>query len=941
MTKLDELAKLGQAVWLDYIRRSFLTNGGLQSLIQAGVRGMTSNPSIFEKAIVDSHDYDADLQRLAAEGKPTQEIYEALVIDDIQRAADLLRPVYDQTNGDDGYVSLEVNPTLAHDTSATLAEAQRLWKTVDRPNLMIKIPATPEGIPAITQAIAAGVNVNVTLIFSLARYEQVMAAYLQGLELRGLAGQPIDRIASVASFFVSRVDTKVDQRLDTILRNEGPQAALASSLLGKAAVANAKLAYSNFRSTFDGERFTALKNNGARLQRPLWASTSTKNPAYSDILYVQDLIGPDTVNTLPQKTLDAFLDHGEVRSTLEENLEEAHFVLQSLADLGISMAQVTQELEDEGVAAFARSFEQLVQSIEEKRAQWAAQDSQFMASLGEYREGLEKTLEEMAAERIIPRIWNFDYTVWKPAPQEITNRLGWLHIAQETQRHLPQLEALSYAVQQAGYTHALLLGMGGSSLAPDVFRRTFGKVGEGLEIQVLDSTDPEAVGRFAHTLDPAHTLYIVSTKSGSTEETLSFFKFFYNKTLNQLGASRAGEHFIAITDPGSRLVSLAQEYHFRATFLNDPNIGGRYSALSYFGMVPGALSGIDLAQMLARADKMAGECGPDIPPERNPAARLGAILGDMAKNGRDKLTFIISKEVAPFGDWVEQLIAESTGKEGSGILPVVGEPIGSPEIYGSDRLFIHMDLTSSKSSDADRKALSALEKAGQPVLRFLLSDLYDLGGQFFLWELATAVAGYRLGINPFDQPNVESAKVRAREMVKAYKEKGALPAQTPSVSEGKVQVFGKVNAASPGETLVQFLKQAKGGDYIALQAFIPPTDENLEALQELRLKLRYSTHLATTSGFGPRFLHSTGQLHKGDGGHGLFIQFTSNSDVDLPIPDEAGRPDSSIGFGVLKLAQAMGDLQALQDANRRAIRFHIEADLAKGIRSLARAVETG
>jgi transaldolase/glucose-6-phosphate isomerase len=363
--------------------------------------------------------------------------------------------------------------------------------------------------------------------------------------------------------------------------------------------------------------------------------------------------------------------------------------------------------------------------------------------------------------------------------------------------------------------------------------------------------------------------------------------------------------------------------------------------LSYFGMVPAALSGMDLAQMLARAEKMAGECGPDIPPDKNPAARLGAILGDMAKYGRDKLTFILSKEIAPFGDWVEQLIAESTGKEGTGILPVVGEPIGSPEIYGNDRLFVHMDLTSSKSGDADRIALSALETAGHPVLRFLLSDTYDLGGQFFLWELATAVAGYRLGINPFDQPNVESAKVKAREMVKAYKEKGALPAQTPSVSKDGVQVFGRVNAASPGEALVQFLGQAKDGDYIALQAFVPPTDDNFESLQELRLKLRYRTHLATTSGFGPRFLHSTGQLHKGDGGHGLFIQFTSNSDMDLPIPDEAGGSDSSIGFGVLKLAQAMGDLQALQDVHRRAIRFHIEADLAKELRSLARAVETG
>lgn len=362
MTKIHELASLGQSVWLDYIRRSFLANGDLQALIEQGLRGMTSNPSIFEKAIAHSDDYDQDMKRLAGEGKTIDEIYTCLAVEDIQQAADLLRPVYEETQRADGYVSMEVNPNLARKTAETISEARKLWELVDRPNLMVKIPATREGLPAITQSIAAGLNINVTLIFSLERYAEVMAAYIAGLEVRLTNGQPIDRIASVASFFVSRVDTKVDKRLEAIIKENGHHAKLAHTLRGQAAVANAKVAYSQFKEVFergsysgDG-KFKTLEAQGARLQRPLWASTSTKNPAYSDIKYVQELIGAHTVNTLPQETLEHFLDHGSVQLTLEEDMNQAHFVLESLEDIGVSMEQVTRELEEEGVAAFSQSL---------------------------------------------------------------------------------------------------------------------------------------------------------------------------------------------------------------------------------------------------------------------------------------------------------------------------------------------------------------------------------------------------------------------------------------------------------------------------------------------------------------------------------------------------------------------------------------------------------
>jgi transaldolase/glucose-6-phosphate isomerase len=963
MTKLDELAGLGQSIWLDYIRRSFVRGGGLQGLIDLGLRGMTSNPSIFEKAIAHSSDYDEDLERLARQGKNTAEIYASLTLEDIQQAADLLRQVYDLSGGDDGYVSLEVNPTLAHDTQGTISEAKRLWSEVDRPNLMVKIPATKAGLPAITEATASGINVNVTLIFSLERYAEVMAAYLAGLELRLGRGLPIDHIASVASFFVSRVDTKVDKLLEEIVRREGRHAKLAVSLLGQAAVANAKIAYSQFETVFgsasqpDAGTFAPLRAKGGRLQKPLWASTSTKNPTYSDIMYVQELIGPHTVNTLPQETLEFFLDHGEVRQTLTEDLDQSRFVFESLEDIGISMEKVTQELEDEGVTAFSKSFESLMDTIEAKRKsvspavvkdQQVEKVTPLQIKLNEGEEAFQDAMQTLAETRILSRIWQRDHTVWKPDPTEISNRLGWLDIFERIRPELPRIESLSARLQSESYTHALLLGMGGSSLAPDLFSRTFGKAPGGLDLAVLDSTTPGAVLAQQERLDPSRTVFIVSTKSGSTEETLSFFKYFYNWVSASLGEQRAGEHFIAITDPGSNLTRIASRYHFRDAFLNDPNIGGRYSALSFFGLLPAALCGVDVARLIERASAMAKDCGPDVPLAQNPAVRLGALLGVSARAGRDKATFILSPQILSFGDWVEQLIAESTGKEGRGILPVVGEPLSAPASYGRDRIFVHIYLSGDTSNQAE---IGKLESSGFTVGRIQVQDIYDLGGQFFLWELATAIAGHELGINPFDQPNVESAKKRAREMTAAFKQSGKLPSEQPLLSQDGIAVYAneseveewglEVEEQQPKalqRILPAFLSQARSGDYITLQAFIQPGEEASQALRDLRLRLRDRYRLATTSGYGPRFLHSTGQLHKGDAGDGLFIQFTEEAQRDTPIPDEAGGDASSISFGVLVLAQANGDRQALMDAGRRVIRLHFSGDSAQGIRLLSNSI---
>lgn len=917
-TKLDLLAELGQAVWLDYIRRSLIASGELESYVHIGLRGVTSNPSIFEKAITGSNDYDKQLTRLVNAGKSVEEIYEAIVVEDIQRAADVLRPVYDRTAGADGFVSLEVSPHLARDTKGTLEEARHLFKLVDRPNLLVKVPATKEGIPAIETLIGEGRNINITLMFSLEQYDAVAEAYLAGLEEQSKTGGDLSRVASVASFFVSRVDVKVDDMLDEL---DTPQA---REIRGKIGIANAKMAYQRFKETFQGQRWEHLAGQGARVQRVLWASTSTKDPAYPDTLYVDNLIGPHTVNTVPPETLHAFLDHGTPTLTLEQGLDKARQQLEQLAELGIDLDQVTNELLEEGIEKFAKPFESLMDSIADKQAQLSAGWRDLEPHLGDYQEAVDAALQEMQENEIIQRIWHRDHTIWQPEPTEISNRLGWLDIAKTMSENVTQLKAMVHTVMEEEYTDVLLLGMGGSSLAPDLFAQTFAGQTEGLRLHVLDSTDPGSVLAYAEALDPARTLYIVSSKSGTTAETLSFFKFFYNRAVDALGAEEAGQHFVAITDPGSPLVDMAQSLDFRAVFRNDPNIGGRYSALSFFGLVPAALAGIDVARLLDRAQTSAFSCASAVSIVDNPCAYLGATLGELAKAGRDKATFVISPALMSFGDWVEQLIAESLGKAGTGVLPVVREPLGRPELYGNDRFFVHVRWQGDDSQD---EALRALEKAGHPVVHLRVQDRYDLGGLFFLWEMAVAIAGARLGVHPFNQPNVESAKQRAREMINSYQETGELPSEDPSLTEDGIAVFALPQEGKEAETLEQamdaFLEQAAPDDYIALQAFVEPTQPVMAALQNLRELLREQEMLATTMGFGPRFLHSTGQLYKGDAGNGLFIQFTSDATQDAPIPDEAGSDTSSISFDVLKKAQAAGDRQALLDAERRVIRLHL------------------
>ena len=923
---LVELQRLGQSPWHDNISRGLLTSGKLEKMVKDGdITGLTSNPTIFEQAISQSDDYDDGIRALARKGKSADEIFDTLAIEDIRAAADVFAPIYKRTGGADGYVSIEVAPKYATDTAATVKEAQRLWKTVARPNLMVKIPATAAGVPAIERCIADGLNINVTLIFSLERYDQVMEAYIGGLEKRAAAKKPIDRIASVASFFVSRVDSAVDKQLETKITESGPdQEAQLRELAGKAAIANAKLAYAAFRKKFGTERFAALARRGARLQRPLWASTSTKNPAYADTYYVEALVGPDTVDTMPPATIVAYKDHGTPALRLEEGLDAAAAVLQRIEDAGISIDAVTQKLEDDGVASFAKSFESLIAVVSASREALLLTDL-TVAKLGSMERAVQATLAKMDAAKLPERLWKQDPTLWKPADSahqaEIKIRMGWLDVVDLMLTKVDEMRAFAAEIRKAGFTRAVLCGMGGSSLAPEVLRRTFGVAKGACDVAVLDSTDPAAVATLERWSDPAKTLYIVSSKSGGTTEPNVFFQYFYKRVGAKLGDA-AGQNFITITDPGTAMEKRAREHGFRRIFLNRAEIGGRYSALSYFGLVPATLMGIDVGKLLKRAKRMMIACGPTVAAAQNPGLYLGAVLGTLAKAGRDKLTFVVDRKLDSFGYWTEQLIAESTGKEGTGVVPVEGEPIGRPASYGKDRLFVYVRLDGGLE-----RAVQGLSRAGQPVVAIRLQDAYDLGAEFMRWEIATAAAGWVLGIDPFDQPNVQESKDNTVRLLAAYNEKGALPDP------------GGVLPASAADFAVRLrahLKLARKGDYVAVTAYVERTPTREKLLREIRTVIRDRFQVATTVGYGPRFLHSTGQLHKGGAANGVFVQLSAAPVADLSIPGER------FTFGVLEAAQALGDYESLAKRGRRTMRVALGTDADAGLRALMAAVnDTG
>jgi glucose-6-phosphate isomerase len=574
----------------------------------------------------------------------------------------------------------------------------------------------------------------------------------------------------------------------------------------------------------------------------------------------------------------------------------------------------------------------------------AEQSEGMTLALGELETAVREKLATLEEQGFSRRLWERDASLWKtdPEPQRIIrNALGWLTVPQATLEGLAELSSFVEEVKAAGFKHAVVLGMGGSSLCPDVCRASFGTAPGFLDLQVLDSTVPASLARAVDPAEVRRTLFLVSSKSGGTVESLSFYKHFRGQVRAAKGDS-AGENFVAITDPGSSLEKLAREQGFRRVFPGQPDIGGRFSALSNFGMVPAALAGVDVRGLVSRAKEMCKACSAEVPVKDNPGVVLGVVIAEAARAGRDKITFILSPGINTFGDWVEQLIAESTGKEGKGLVPVPERDLADPGAYGNDRLFVHMELASEPDENL-QGALRTLESASHPVVRIRLRDKLDLGREFFRWELATATAGALLGINPFDQPNVQESKDNTNRLLAEFRAQGKLNEGSPLLEADGLKIFCDpatllqlsksaedhgLSTEGLADIFASFLGLARPGDYVALMAYLDFSSLHKALLRALQFQIRDSLYLATTVGFGPRYLHSTGQLHKGGPNNGLFMQITCDDAGDVPIP---GEPYT---FSVLKQAQALGDLAALQGKGRRVIRIHLGADIQAGLDQL-------
>ncbi|WP_076072715.1 bifunctional transaldolase/phosoglucose isomerase [Sphingomonas montana] len=916
---LNALEQAGQAVWLDFVDRKFLADGGLRKLIaEDGLTGVTSNPSIFEKAIGHSDAYDDGLAAYLDKGDSSVvAVYESLAIADIQAAADDLRPVYDRLQGKDGYVSLEVSPYLAKSTHETIEEAHRLAAAVDRPNLMVKVPGTEEGVPAIRQLIEDGLSINVTLLFSRDAYRAVAMAYLEGLEARVADGKPIDAIASVASFFISRIDALVDKTIDERIAKGDPDADALKAIRGKVAIANAKLAYQDYLAILETDRWKALAAKGAQVQRLLWASTGVKDKAYSDVLYIETLIGADTVNTMPPATMDAFRDHGDATPQLTDDVADAEHVMAEAERLKLKLGDVTTGLVTAGVTLFADAADSLLGAVAGKREKVLGDRLNGMTATlpKSLDEAVETRLGTMRKDAWSRRLWAGDATLW--TGKDEAKWLGWLAAGKGEQVDTDALEDLQGTTK--GKADVVLLGMGGSSLGPEVIGQIVPRAADAPRFHALDSTDPAQVATVAGLIDAGNTAFLVSSKSGSTLEPQLLEAYFRSLP----GADV--KNFVAVTDPGSKLEASAKADGFGHVFHGDPTIGGRYSVLSVFGMVPAAMMGVDIAAFFTAAQAMVHACGPDSPPNTNPGLRLGAILGEAALAGRDKLTILPSPGLAAFGSWLEQLVAESTGKEGKGIVPVDLEPLGSADSYGTDRLFVHLHLAGD-SDDALESTLLALTEGGHPLVRISVADPMQLGQEFFRWEMATAVAGAVLGIDPFDQPDVEAAKVEARKLVDAYEATGALEPETPLYEDADLRIFApgdpEFAPTDPAVLLRTHFASLVPGDYAGFLAYIERNDTHAASIARMRAAVRDARQVATVAGFGPRFLHSTGQAYKGGPRTGSFLKITRTPSDDVAVP---GRKAS---FGTVQLAQARGDLDVLVERGQRVMRVHLKHDAA-------------
>ncbi len=919
-----KLKEVSQSLWLDSISRDMILNNTLSSFIEKyQITGLTSNPTIFENAILNSSSYDNSIKMASKKFKTEDDIAYSIMIEDIQRACDLLKKTYETTNGDDGYVSIEIPPTI-NEKSKMVECAEKIYEMVSRPNLMIKIPATQQGIEAEEELIKKGINVNMTLIFSPHIYTKVADAYISAMKWR-VENKVEGNVFSVASFFVSRIDSEVSKELDKIISNTDDIDRKNEILMfkGKAAVALSLITYEIYRNKFYTQSFEELRKAGIKPQKLLWASTSTKDPSMRDTLYVDELFLPNTINTIPTNTLFAFFDHGRINlEDIETRINQAKEIYQKIEKNGIIWQAIFENLLYDGMDRFVKSYNKILDAIRKK----IKKTDSLLPSLQLYNLEIEQTINQIKNKQFIKRLFLKDPTLWKKdskSAQQIKKSLGWLDIASVMKKNINNITTLRDEVIKEGFRYAVLLGMGGSSLGSEVISSIFGEHKK-IKLYILDSTNPQWIARISSKIKIEKTLFIVSSKSGTTLETLTQFKYFYSLLKKRL--KKPGRNFIAITDSSTPLQEIAKKYSFRKIFINPSDIGGRFSVFSYFGLLPASFTACNIERLIEKAEEAQNELTNN---ETPPAIVLGCFMGKAFLSGRDKLTLIVPKKFERFGLWVEQLIAESTGKEGKGIVPIVDTELLNPQSYSNDRFFVIISCRNFYEYENEEK-INNIIKNGHPVLRVYLNDRYDVATEFYRWEVATAVAGHIMEINPFDQPDVQFTKDFTKKVLQTKTIK-----LKPSLKTKDIEIYtANITINEEKDLLWQILKNISENGYFSLCAYIDENNKNDTMMKRIKKLLTENIGITSLCVYGPRYLHSIGQLFKGGKNNGIFLILTHKSKKDIKILGE----DSS--FDKICTAQAIGDFLAMKEKGRMCVMVHTRKEPAHILKKIISELES-
>jgi transaldolase/glucose-6-phosphate isomerase len=925
----EVLRRHGQQLWLRGFRRCYSEAAPVADLIRDGVvTGLCVDLDHLEPALLEGAEYAAARRRVAEKEADAATVGAEALLEDAAHAAALLarHSASDETQ----WLAVDLPPAATMSSDDVVDWARRLREAAGHGQVLVRLPGTPKGLEVLENLAAAGYGAYVQNLFSVDQVEATLAAHQRGLRLARTAGVDLAGAALVAAVQLVRLDVAVDELLrDAIARGSVERDAL-ETLFGKASVASARVAHAALEKAIRDREWSDLTAAGAPVPRLAWESARNLSPARRDVELMEELVGPNTVSVVTWDGLTALLDHGHPSPRLGRHHEEAREVLTDLGAAGIEIDALAKELQTAATAADREGRARLAPALTDA----AALPDRMLIAAGGLGAQLESAIDQAAEQQLADRIWARDAELWATDPDDqrhVRNRLGWLSLPETMLEQALPLAAI--AKGRAGGTdqRVALLGMGGSSLGAEAIRTAFAI----RDFDVVDTTVPRGVAVVASRVEPERALFLVSSKSGTTVETLALERFFAGQLQSlEDPASR----FVAVTDPGTPLHELARERGFLRVWLAPPDVGGRYSVLSVFGMLPAALMSVDIVKLLDRSRRMAVDAGPHVPAAQNPAILLGLLMSTAAAAGRNKLTFFTSPRLAGFADWAEQLIAESSGKDGRGIVPVSQEPHGLADAYGDDRIFVQLVMEGEAREPATETLLDELQAAGHPIVRIRLDDAADIGREFFRWEFATAVACAGMGVNAFDEPNVRDAKQRANAALASVSGGDGLPEPAAIVQEESLKIIvppGDVDAArmvaSGGgaeDWIGAHLRRARPGDYFAILAFLAPETPTWHALQGLRALVRDRLGVATTAGWGPRFLHSTGQLHKGGDDSGLFLQITADDSSDLEIPGE------NYSFAALARAQAVGDFEALSSRGRRLLRVHLTGPPEQGLARL-------